>query len=42
LREKFGAHAVPKEIRFNVEIPLISIGKPDRKKVRDLFEIIAP
>ena len=41
LRGEFGAHAVPKEILFNKEIPLISIGKPDRKKLRELFEIIA-
>ncbi|MEN9324947.1 MAG: hypothetical protein RL414_701 [Actinomycetota bacterium] len=40
LREEFGAHAVPKELRFNTEIPLISIGKPDRKKLRELFESI--
>lgn len=41
LREEFGAHAVPKEILLNKEIPLISIGKPDRKKLRELFETIS-
>lgn len=41
LRSEYGAHAVPKEILFNKEIPLISIGKPDRKKLRDLFETIS-
>ena len=41
LRSAFGGHAVPKEILFNIEIPLISIGKPDRKKLRELFEKIA-
>ena len=40
LRNEFGGHAVPKELRFNIEIPLISIGKPDRKKLRELFETI--
>jgi O-succinylbenzoic acid--CoA ligase len=40
LRNEFGGHAVPKQLRFNVEIPLISIGKPDRKKLRELFETI--
>ena len=40
LRNEFGAHAVPKEILFNKEIPLISIGKPDRRKLRELFETI--
>ncbi len=40
LRTEFGGHAVPKELIFNTEIPLISIGKPDRKKLRDLFETI--
>ena len=42
LKDAFGIHAAPKEIIFNVNIPLISIGKPDRKKVQQLFEIIAP
>lgn len=41
LRDAFGAHAVPKEIAFNKEIPLISIGKPDRKKLREFFETIS-
>jgi O-succinylbenzoic acid--CoA ligase len=41
LRAEFGSHAVPKEILFNKEIPLISIGKPDRKKLRELFETIS-
>ena len=40
LRVEFGGHAVPKELLFNKEIPLISIGKPDRKKLRELFEKI--
>ena len=40
LRTEFGAHAVPKEIKFNTEIPLLGIGKPDRQKLRALFEII--
>jgi O-succinylbenzoic acid--CoA ligase len=41
LRAEFGAHVVPKEILFNKEIPLLSIGKPDRKKLRELFETIS-
>jgi O-succinylbenzoic acid--CoA ligase len=41
LRAEFGSHAVPKEILFNKQIPLISIGKPDRKKLRELFETIS-
>jgi O-succinylbenzoic acid--CoA ligase len=41
LRTEFGSHAVPKEILFNKQIPLISIGKPDRKKLRELFETIS-
>ncbi|MEI6119667.1 MAG: AMP-binding protein [Actinomycetes bacterium] len=40
LREEFGGHAVPKQLLFNTEIPLISIGKPDRKKLREFFEKI--
>jgi O-succinylbenzoic acid--CoA ligase len=40
LRAEFGAHAVPKEIKFNTEIPLLGIGKPDRLKLRALFENI--
>ena len=40
LRIEFGAHAVPKAILFGVEIPLLSIGKPDREKLRKLFEKI--
>jgi O-succinylbenzoic acid--CoA ligase len=40
LRNEYGAHAVPKEILLNKEIPLLSIGKPDRKKLREFFESI--
>ncbi len=40
IRLEFGGFAVPKEILFGKEIPLISIGKPDRKKLRELFERI--
>ena len=38
LREKLGAHSVPKAIFFNVDIPLISIGKPDRNQLAEKFE----
>ncbi len=41
LRDEFGGHSVPKQILSNQEIPLISIGKPDRKKLRQLFEKMA-
>lgn len=41
LRSEFGGHAVPKTILFSVDIPLLSIGKPDRAKLRELFEKIA-
>ena len=38
LKAQFGAHAVPKEIYFGEEIPLIGIGKPDRKALSTKFE----
>ena len=38
LREKFGAHAVPKEFLASVGLPYTSIGKPDRPRLRAIFE----
>ena len=37
LRSKFGPHASPKRFLSNIELPLTSIGKPDRKKLLELF-----
>ena len=37
VREQFGAYAVPKEYFFGVEIPLISIGKPDRVRLSEQY-----
>ena len=38
LKEHFGPHAVPKEIYFGEDIPLLGIGKPDRRTLRTKFE----
>jgi len=37
LRSKFGPHASPKRFLSNIELPLTPIGKPDRKKLLELF-----
>ena len=42
LKEKFGDHAVPKAFMPNVELPITSIGKPDRKKLLIYFERLLP
>ena len=38
LRETIGSHAVPKEYFSPITLPLTSIGKPDRSKLRAAFE----
>ena len=42
LKEKFGDHAVPKAFIPNIELPITSIGKPDRKKLLTHFERLHP
>jgi len=42
LRENFGNHAVPKLFLENVQLPLTSIGKPDRLTLSQMFEMIRP
>ena len=37
LRQKFGVHVTPKRYLSNIELPLTSIGKPDRKKLAEIF-----
>jgi O-succinylbenzoic acid--CoA ligase len=37
LRSKFGPHASPKRFLSSIELPLTSIGKPDRKKLVEFF-----
>lgn len=41
LRARFGNHASPKRFLSNIELPLTSIGKPDRKKLREIFGRLA-
>jgi len=42
LKDKFGNHAVPKAFMPSVELPITSIGKPDRKKLLTQFERLHP
>ena len=42
LRERFGSHCVPKLFLSNIELPLTSIGKPDRQALSKKFEMIRP
>ena len=42
LREKFGNHSVPKLFLSEVELPLTSLGKPDRRSLAQRFEMIRP
>ncbi len=37
LRTKFGVHASPKRYLANIELPLTSLGKADRKRLVELF-----
>ena len=37
LRSKFGAHTSPKRFLSNIELPLTTIGKPDRRQLREIF-----
>jgi o-succinylbenzoate---CoA ligase len=41
LRAAFGAHVTPKRYLGNIELPLTSIGKPDRKKLMEFFGTIS-
>lgn len=40
LRDQFGPHVSPKRYLANIEFPLTSIGKPDRKKLIEIFGTI--
>lgn len=40
LRDHFGSHVSPKRFLANIELPLTSIGKPDRKKLEEIFGTI--
>jgi o-succinylbenzoate---CoA ligase len=40
LREKFGNHSVPKLFLSGIELPLTSLGKPDRRQLAERFERI--
>jgi O-succinylbenzoic acid--CoA ligase len=42
LRQRFGNHAVPKVFLSSIELPLTSIGKPDRREVAKRFERMKP
>jgi O-succinylbenzoic acid--CoA ligase len=42
LKDKFGDHAVPKAFMPSIELPITSIGKPDRKKLLTQFERLHP
>jgi len=42
LKGKFGNHAVPKAFMPSVELPITSIGKPDRRKLLSQFERLRP
>jgi hypothetical protein len=35
--QPFGPHVTPKRYLSNIELPLTSIGKPDRKKLMEIF-----
>ena len=37
LRSAFGLHVTPKRYLGNIELPVTSIGKPDRKKLMEIF-----
>lgn len=41
LREQFGAHCSPKHFLSNIELPLTAIGKPDIKKLMEIFGRLA-
>lgn len=41
LQERFGNHAVPKYFLGDIDLPLTTIGKPDRQRLREMFERIA-
>jgi len=40
LREKFGNHSVPKLFLSGIELPLTTLGKPDRRSLAQRFEMI--
>lgn len=40
LREKFGNHSVPKVFLSGIDLPLTSLGKPDRRRLAQRFEMI--
>jgi len=40
LREKFGNHSVPKLFLSDIELPLTSLSKPDRRQLAERFERI--
>ena len=40
LRENFGNHSVPKLFLGGIELPLTSLGKPDRRSLAQRFEMI--
>ena len=40
LRDKFGNHSVPKLFLSGIELPLTSLGKPDRRTLAQRFEMI--
>ena len=37
LRSAFGLHVTPKRYLSNIELPVTSIGKPDRMKLMEIF-----
>jgi len=41
LRSHFGSHASPKRFLSQIELPLTSIGKPDREKLIEIFGTIS-
>jgi o-succinylbenzoate---CoA ligase len=41
LRSAFGIHVTPKRYLGNIELPVTSIGKPDRKKLVEIFGTIS-
>ena len=40
LRKQFGSHCAPKKYLENIELPVTSIGKPDRKTLSKRFEMM--